>query len=307
MTAFSNVTSEEVREVTLNDMRSVTAPQGVQLARFAGEVQKIFPACSFGVAGLLDAILWGDHKELSVYVYHKHKSVVMGEIGVRAYDDGVKEDTFVVSSRKISNIKYSEFSVGRNTVMSKNIDTAVRNAKKYLVELSSVELAVAAAHAVRRHWEASGLALKVERKQAHDAVIHHDEGKGGVWTNTLYAELQVIVNSGHTFMNPEFGAAVDKLLSTTAEYAELERSRSPRVSMVCVEASPRLGCSLFVVARTEEMDSWRAHWEPGGTFTEDTLDPDIAGKLSVLSMCAVGQWVDGVGVKQTTTIFYVVH
>ena len=77
--------------------------------------------------------------------------------------------------------------------------------------------------------------------------------------------------------------------------------------MVSVEVSPQTGNSLFSVARTEDIDSWAIEWEPKGTFVEDTLDPDIAGKLSVLSMCHEGQWVDGVGVKQLPTVFYVVH
>ena len=45
-----------------------------------------------------------------------------------------------------------------------------------------------------------------------------------------------------------------------------------------------------------------------GSFSEDTIQAeysDVAGKLAVLQMCEVGQWVDGVGYKSTPTVYYV--
>tara|TARA_R110000764_G_scaffold151104_1_gene238588 strand:+ start:161 stop:1102 length:942 start_codon:yes stop_codon:yes gene_type:complete len=290
------------------------APVGMthylQLSRFAGEVQKIFPACSFGKeippqssdghvprTGPLGAV----YVEYSVYVYHKHKSLIMGEIGVREYDDNDRENDFFVSSRKITHKTYGEYSDRYSTTLSRNMGTAVRNVKKYIMEVPPIELAIRGGQDIRRHWGGSAKELREAVKAARSAVVQT------ATSDMLMMELKAIVNSGYQFVDPAFGATVDKFLSEVAECAELERDRSQRVSMVSVEVSPQTGNSLFSVARTEDIDSWAIEWEPKGTFVGDTLDPDIAGKLSVLSMCHEGQWVDGVGVKHLPTVFYVVH
>lgn len=345
MAGFKNIPVDKIHEVTLDDIRTVPvmprynnavpvdsygtksseSEQGRNLMYFALEVQKVFTACSFGIyedrEGRSLRVNTGatGYRDLSVHVYHKHKPLSMGEIGVRVYDGRAAEptghgssyykraDTFFVCSRKVSNAKYSEYSEGYNTVHTKNIDNAVRNARKYLVEASPVELATISGSRVRTHWESSGSSLKREVSQARDAVVRQQMGAIGGLDDILYAELQVIVNSGHTFINPDFGGSVDKFLSKAAERAELERERSSRVSMVSVEVSPQTGNPFFVVAHTEDISAWETHWEPKGTFAEDTLDPDITGKLAVLQMCDADQWVDGVGVKESTTVFYVVH
>ena len=278
------------------------------LRMFMIRVQRIFPLCSFA-----ERITNHGKDMRTVYVYHKHKPLVMGWIGYGdfRYKTG-GDDTYVVNSRKIANGKYSDGTYNFFTVMSANIKVAMRSAGKYLVDYGPEELAMAYSSDAGDFWSNTVTTLENKLRTAGKELAPPFSYAMNVFEiSPLEAELQILVNGGHKFIDPQFSERVDKLLSARKEITEEVQGRSPVLTMVSVEISPTSGNTLFVVARTEDINarntlSSTPSWVPKGTFVEDTLDRDIMGKLATLQMCEVGHWVDGVGYRPTDTVFYVV-
>tara|TARA_R110000824_G_scaffold398024_1_gene601441 strand:+ start:126 stop:1046 length:921 start_codon:yes stop_codon:yes gene_type:complete len=281
------------------------------LRMFMIRVQKIFPLCSFA-----QRIVNQGKDTQMVYVYHKHKPLVMGWIGYGdfRYQSNGKSEDYVVNSRKIANGKYSEGTHNFFTVMSANMKVAMRNVNKYLVDYGPGELAEAYSSDAAERWSNTATTLASNLRVAgNELVPPYSYAMNVSEISPLEAELQMLVNTGYKFINPQFSERVDKFLSTRKKITEEIQGRSPVLTMVSVEVSPTSGNTLFVVARTEDINGrdinssyYTASWAPKGTFVEDTLDRDIMGKLSILQMCEVGHWVDGVGYRPTDTVFYVV-
>lgn len=305
---YEHVTTAGVAEAEL--LGEHTTPFAPPLQQLIDKIKEVYPLCSVsrrhrGPSGRLA----NPEGSESCYVYHKHKPMVMGWVGYGNYRKAGGEDSFVVSSRRVRNHKYSEDTDHFFMTMSKNLDVAERQAKKYLRDYGPLELAPIEERKARDNWGASDGLLRDRFRSARQVVCHDGSERGKMTANVdvLLAELQVLVSTGYKFVNPEFGAQVEELLSVRREKTEQEQERSARVSMVSVESSPTTGDTLFAVAHTENISRWVVEWEAKGTFVEDTLDPDIRGKLAVLQMCEVKHWVDGVGFKVTDTMFYVVQ
>jgi len=58
---------------------------------------------------------------------------------------------------------------------------------------------------------------------------------------------------------------------------------------------------------TEAHNTWRYKISPDPTkrYTSDTLPEFLSGKLSVLMMCDLDQYVEGVGIRMNDGVFYV--
>ena len=126
--------------------------------------------------------------------------------------------------------------------------------------------------------------------------------------NPLLNELKAIVNSGYTFVDKSLEEEVHKLLAITKEKDQQTRDTTQCMWLVVVEEAPT--GVRFSVAYTEEVNRWRSEWQEKGVFVEETLQanhPDIVGKLAMLQMCEIGQWVDGIGYKAAPTVYYVVR
>ena len=69
-----------------------------------------------------------------VYVHMPNDPYVMGYIGYGDFLTTAKamQSSYVISSRHIANYKYADYNDQHYMAMSINLDTAVRNAKKYL-------------------------------------------------------------------------------------------------------------------------------------------------------------------------------
>ena len=77
-----------------------------------------------------------------------------------------------------------------------------------------------------------------------------------------------------------------------------------------VSAENRPSGVRYELASTEDISVYRGdiEWVPIASVGEDALSqeyPDIVGKLAMLQMCNVDQWVDGVGCRVTSTVHYV--
>ena len=121
--------------------------------------------------------------------------------------------------------------------------------------------------------------------------------------DSLEQELRGIVASGYTFINAEFSDLVTSFIHEADEYA----LRQQKVDMVYVRA--------YVLGEQQVFDTvpianMHKHYnfdveESFTRYTEDTLPEDIRGKLSMLLMVNMNEYVDGVGMRAHDEIFYV--
>ena len=121
--------------------------------------------------------------------------------------------------------------------------------------------------------------------------------------DSLEQELRGIVASGYTFINAEFSDLVTSFIHEADEYA----LRQQKIDMVYVRAYMLGDQQVF---DTVPIANMHKHYnfdveESFTRYTEDTLPEDIRGKLSMLLMVNMNEYVDGVGMRAHDEIFYV--
>jgi hypothetical protein len=229
----------------------------------------------------------------------------MGMIGYGNFRDTGGENTFMVASNRIQNEKYHSSSPQFHYKMSKHMDVAMRNAKSFLRDLSNVELASTYTMNCRRAWGDTSSKLRSSIREKFDRALSFN-ARSGDNSTIVIRELQHLVDTGHKFLDAEFSNSITELLHIHRNHVEIDNTMSSKVIMVCAEQRPN--GTRFELAQTEDISDYGTVWGSLGTFSEDTIQaeyPDVAGKLAVLQMCEVEQWVDGVGYKSTPTVYYV--
>ena len=291
---------------------------GSSLSLFASEIRKIFPKCSFAPILCVSPALMPNSR--SLIVYHKNRSVAMGWVGVSDVIDESGFDTvnepittYYVNSRKVSNDRYT--GEQHYIVKTGNPEVAIRNVKKYFVEYNAVEIAKLNKRNTWSLWRKT-LSQMIEdthrlREEVCYAVVPGSSTSARGWkSDPLIAELRVLVDTGYKFVDAEFDEKVRAWLSAEAEQLKETNERSFRIMMVSVEDSLFNEGNLYVTAYTdniEENNGSTSLWTTGGTFVEDTLDPDILRKLSALQLVEQNSWVDGVGFKSSERVYYVIR
>jgi hypothetical protein len=125
-------------------------------------------------------------------------------------------------------------------------------------------------------------------------VVRHD---------SLEQELRGIVASGYTFINAEFSDLVTSFLHEADEYS----LRQQKIDMVYVRAYMLGEQQVFDTVPIANMHK-NYNFDVEESFlryTEDTLPDDIRGKLSMLLMVDMKEYVDGVGMRVHDEVFYV--
>ena len=270
------------------------------LRMFMGKVREVYPKCQFSFGNSPN-----DNGAMSVHVYHDWKPLTMGRIGYGNFRDTGGEDTFMVASNRIQNEKYHSSSPQFHYKMSKHMDVAMRNAKSFLRDLSSIEVASTYGINCRRAWGDTENNTRSSIRDKFEKALSFNT-RSGDNSNIIIRELQHLVTTGHKFLDAEFSNSITELLQAHKDHAEVKSGMSSKVIMVCAEQRPN--GTRFELAQTEDISDYGTVWGSLGTFSEDTIQaeyPDVAGKLAVLQMCEVEQWVDGVGYKSTPTVYYV--
>ena len=136
--AVNNFHVSFMQEVTEEDL--ITANDG--LRKFYNEVRLAFPTCKFGVH---EDARWEYNGRLNkIWVYLPEDYYAMGYIECQqtyiSNTDEV-ESLFTVYSRKVANNKYSYGSTDYYKKRSKNLKTAVKNAKAFLRPFTHKEIA----------------------------------------------------------------------------------------------------------------------------------------------------------------------
>ena len=205
-------------------------------------------------------------------------------------------------------IAYADLKLERTTA---NREVAVRNAKKYLspfthkeiVDYSCARVSSAMSdyqdNLVRELREVREPLTTILRVSKSDAVPQ------------LYAELFHLADINHEFLSKEFTASIR---SVRAAYKVAYEAMNNPPEMYCVRVYQhiRRKVQLFDVVTTTNLGASffsrtnRVVGDPT-TYTDETIPEEIMGKLAVLSISGVGEYVHEVGYRESEGIFYVTH
>tara|TARA_R110002124_G_scaffold30909_2_gene105549 strand:+ start:735 stop:1625 length:891 start_codon:yes stop_codon:yes gene_type:complete len=231
----------------------------------------------------------------AIHVYLPTDHFVLGRVGWGDWSvDGKPTKSIMVQSPRIRNDKYSSDRTQHYMWTSINPKRALSNALGALRSHTPI--------AVAKHY-ASDVASKVWHSdyEGQDKV---SKVRGNVIRHgSLEQELRGIVASGYTFINAEFSDRVTAFLHEADEYA----FRQQKVDMLYVRAYMLGEQQVF---DTVPIANMHKHYdftveESSPRYTEDTLPDDIRGKLSMLLMVAMKEYVDDVGMRVNEEVFYV--
>ena len=234
------------------------------------------------------------------WVYMPHDVLPMGWVGFGDFRYSASEniDSYVVHSRFIENAKYSGGDLMRMK-MSTNRKVALRNAKKFLRSYSPVEVAKTLSRVP------TDAAREVEQETRTEQGELYRKLFGTGYRQELPAvanELRTLIETGHTFMDKSVETDLRAYFAAADEHA----AKKHELDMHCVIASERMGKQVFEVVEANKIKGWDPKISDEVTRYDDTTLPEeLAGKMAVLSMCAVEQYVPDVGVRAAENVFYV--
>ena len=265
----------------------------LDLQDFMKEVRKAF-------RGVLFTPVAGDKSR--VYVHMPNDPYVLGWIGYGDYQTTVSADqkSYTVYSKNIMNMKYGDYNDQHYMAMSINLDTAVRNAKKYLRPLTTKDMALDEYDKMIKLSEKSKDKAELLRTNAHmDLLRHSTSGK----PNALVEYMRTLVSVGHEFTDKELEGS---LLNYFKVEEEANVLKEKKVKTLFVRIHEKYGKQVFdVVSIIKNPQRYGHIADTLTTYDKDKVPEDIMGKVSVLSMVDNGHWVDDVGYRVDATMFHV--
>ena len=230
----------------------------------------------------------------SCWAYYPHETFARGKL-IDRFDGLV--NTFAVNSRTITNERYAEYSDEHYMQWSKNLNTAVKKAAAALVEWSTLEMSTL--HA--RTYDRGRSDLIYASSQKRTEVLA-DLGVTG--HSPAFATLQSMI---HQITDLDVKSKVEEVLRHEKENAELESvGASPTFVHVCQDYRGRQILEAQKIDRIyySAVDATQVPKRYAEGAQDDEYG-DLVGKISVLSMATVGDYVTGVGMKADEDMFYV--
>ena len=289
-------------------------PVEKELYDFATEVRKAFRDCKFGIIDkpareVHYKNVWsevnGEHIMLSTMyvnqlaVYYPNSRFVMGVIGYGGfYNSSSNSDkVYRVQSRNITNERYNMESDNYNAVLSKNLATAVKAAKKHMRDFTTAEVAKAyvedfITEVNRERWQISNVVGEQRRSIAESPEV--------------IAEFAYLLKSGHVFRSESLREKISSLLEATDALGEFN---STTVPAVFVAVSDYLGEQVFdlidmpncrQVNSTMPIDSQSVR-----RLKQEDMSEEVLGKIAVLSMMDDGHYISGVGKRMNATTYWI--
>ena len=241
-----------------------------------------------------------------VYVHMPNDPYVMGYIGYGDFLTTAKamQSSYVISSRHIMNYKYADYNDQHYMAMSINLDTAVRNAKKYLRPLTTKDMALdqQTESDMRRKSKDTKSAMEVKRNNALSDLLAKSNRTLNIDYNPMLEYMRTLVTVGHEFTDKELES---NLLSYFALEKDVNAFSGNDVDVDYVRVYEKYGKQVFDVVPLIREDSYRSTLGNLTTYDKDKVPEDVMGKVSVLSMVENGHWVDDVGYRVDATMFYV--
>ena len=241
-----------------------------------------------------------------VWVYYPDEPYPMGYIGYGDFRTEVcGDDQYMVASRKITNDKYGDYQDQFRMKMSGNMDTAIRNAKRFLRNFSPHEMAGANAKLLRsKANDAPEMLGSKFRKSMRELFDHETGNKTGSFKGRMLTELRHLVDSDHGFVDGAFGHQLKQMFEMGDAWRE---SLNKTVNVYFVRVFEKFGKQTFQVTELDDVRDYNPLISDQFVTYTDDLPENIMGKLAVLSMTEDGNYVDEVGMRVDEGMFYVVR
>tara|TARA_R100000808_G_C2137671_1_gene145762 strand:- start:587 stop:1591 length:1005 start_codon:yes stop_codon:yes gene_type:complete len=265
----------------------------------------------------------------SYWVYMDNNPYVMGWIG-RSLNylatTTSQEPLYVVVSRCVENWKYGDYSWQHYCKMSTNMDTAVKNARKYLRTMTPHDMAYVHDDDITRAIQTSTNKQRDELGSAYKKVFAVDPWNYlSARDKTDYKDRTVIKAIRYLYTNkeehPHFTEDVDfvkdceNFFAQEKNYAELLKKQNKVWYIRVYEDALKkqsFEITFIGMAKGGKLPSSDGSpvanmgLSPKHQFTDKDLPEEFMGKISVLTMLEKGGYVDEVGYKLDTTMFYVI-
>mgnify|MGYP003150460982 CR=1 FL=1 len=241
------------------------------------------------------------HDVRRVWVHMPKDPFCLGWIGFGDFQTTVSADksSYVVYSKNISNWKYGDYNDQYHMAMSVNLNTAVRNAKKYLRPLSTSDMALEKYSEMITHSEKSKSKASNDAYNALNDMLRSSTNR----PNALVEYMRTLVNTGHEFTDKELEGSLLNYFKVEEEANVLKKKK---VKTLFVRIYEKYGKQVFdVVSVIKNPQRWGHIADSLTTYDKDKVPEDIMGKVSVLSMVDNGHWVDDVGYRVDATMFHV--
>lgn len=280
----------DVMVADLDDTDLLPLPSNLCL--FKTKVSEAFRGVSFAKMG-----------QNRLWVYYPDEPYPMGYIGYGDFRTEVSgDDQYIVGSRTIYNDKYGSYQDQHNMKMTVNIETAIRNARRFLRSFSPQEMAKAKLRAVSSQSQDSLDNISREYRNKMRQLFDH-ESSG---SNKMLTELRNLVDTGHEFVDAAFGSDLHAMFELSDNQKAL---KDKPIHMYFVRVFEKFGKQTFDVGTIDNVQSisWRAEINNEFKRYTDDLPQEIMGKLSVLTMVENDSYVDDVGYRASEGMFYVVR
>ena len=283
---FKDITVSEILD-GLEERDIHDAPS--DLCVFKTKVSEVFRGVRFARKG-----------QGAMWVYYPDQPYPMGFIGYGDYrTEVVGDDQYIVCSRTITNEKYGSHQDQHNMKMTVNLETAIRNAKRFLRNFSQQEMAQANAHTVHSKSQDSLGDISTEYRNKMRELFDHESSR----SNKMLTELRNLVDTGHEFVDAAFGADLRAMFELSNQAKAL---KDKPIHMYFVRVYEKFGKQTFDVSTLDNVQSgWHIKVEDEFTRYTDDLPEGIMGKVSVLTMVDSGIYVDDVGYRAGESMFYV--
>ena len=242
-------------------------------------------------------------KETS-FVYREGDLMTMGYIGYGDFATSVRgDDKYVVCSRHVENNKYCHSGDQHNMRMAVNMDTAVKHAKRNLTPFTVSECAISLIRGVKQEVGNFSRDVRSKYDQTIQAVGINTSGYGnaGKAADRLMAELRLMVQSGHQFMDKELEADIRTMFD---EQEEANRFRGGAVPMDFVTLSSKWGKDVVDCVRIKDVTGFMHDIESVTSYEPDAVPDGISHKCAAMSICEDGHFVEGVGYRVNDRTFY---
>ena len=282
---FNDVTVADLDDTDLGQMPS-------NLCLLKTKVSEAFRGVSFAKMG-------GNR----LWVYYPDEPYPMGYIGYGDFrTETVGEDQYMVGSRTITNDKYSSYQDQHNMKMTGNLDTALRNARRFLRNFSPQEMAKSKLRTVCSQSQDSLGDISTEYRNKMRELFDHESRN----TNKMLTELRNLVDTGHEFVDAAFGSELRAMFELSDNQKAL---KDKPIHMYFVRVSEKFGKQTFDVGTIDNVQKSSYQVEMSNEFKRytDDLPEEIMGKLSVLTMVENDSYVDDVGYRAAEGMFYVVR
>jgi hypothetical protein len=230
-----------------------------------------------------------------VTVYIEGSDYVVGVIG-HGKRYGIKEvdkSVYMINSRKIQNEKFAEHRDQYFMSFVNDHKKAVRLALSKLVPYSPKEMANISIYDFKQHIE--GVRADVQRGVSSLVSPLSDR-------NILMREMRNLIAQNTMFVTEEFQRAAAGFIKAEEEWNEV-RNKPVHGYYVYVRM---VGDEQWVdIVEATDAQKYRSvdHCPVTSTPVSDVPE-DIQGKVAVLSMADIGQYMQGVGVRTTEKSFW---